>query len=67
LLLQDVAPPYVPSDWHVTTLLPEHDVWPGEHTPVHAPPTHVSLVQADAALQVPFEAHVSTPLPEHVV
>lgn len=55
-------------DWQVCTPLPvlAHCAWPGAHTPVHAPLTHVWFEQATAVPQAPPE-HVWTPLPEHVV
>jgi hypothetical protein len=40
-VVQAVAVLHVPFVWHDSMLLPEHIVWPGAHTPVHAPLTHV--------------------------
>ena len=37
-------------------------VLPGEHEPVHAPPEHVSLMQATAFPHWPHASHVCTPL-----
>ena len=59
-----IAAPHAPFE-QVSTPLPEHVVCPGAHTPVHAPPLHVWLVQAAAEPHVPFDWHVCTPLPEH--
>jgi hypothetical protein len=42
-------------------------VWPGPHTPLQAPDTHVWLVHATALPHWPHELQVSTPLPEHCV
>lgn len=38
-----LAMPHVPVELHVSTPLPEHWDWPGPHTPVQVPPTHVVL------------------------
>jgi hypothetical protein len=38
--------------------LPLHVVWPCAQTPLHAPDTHVWLVQAVAFCQAPVELHV---------
>jgi hypothetical protein len=42
-------------------------VWPGAHTPMQAPPTHVLSTHATALPHDPPAAHVSTPFPEHCV
>jgi hypothetical protein len=57
---------HCPFDWHVCTLLPEHCVAFGVHTPPHAPEVH-TYWQALAVPQVPLAVQASTPLPEHVV
>jgi hypothetical protein len=66
-LVQAVAALQVPLAVHVSTPLPEHVVWPGEHCPVQAPAMHVWLLQATAELHCPAALHVWTPLPEHCV
>jgi hypothetical protein len=46
----------------------EQLVWPGAHTPEHAPFTQVVLVHAVVVvLHVPLVVQLATPLPEHVV
>jgi hypothetical protein len=58
-----VGAPHWPLVVHVSScVLLVHWVWPGAHTPVHAPPTHVWLLQAAAVPHVPVDVHVSTPL-----
>jgi hypothetical protein len=39
--VQATAVPNAPLALQVSTPLPEHVVWPGAHTPVQAPLTHV--------------------------
>jgi hypothetical protein len=58
--------PHAPPE-QLSTLVPEHVVWPGAHSPEHAPPTHVWFVHAAAPLHVPSVWQVSTPLFEHMV
>jgi hypothetical protein len=67
VVVHAVAEPHEPFDWQLSTLAPEQVVWPGAHTPLQAPETHVWFVHAEALLQVPFDWHVSTPLAEQVV
>jgi hypothetical protein len=57
----------VPLAWHVCKLAPEQLVCPGAQTPVHAPDTHVWLLQATGAPHCPAPEQVWTPLPEHWV
>ncbi len=67
-MLQAVPAVHAPEALHVCGWLePEQLVWPGAQTPVHAPLTHVWLVQAAAVPQAPAEVHVCTPLPEQFV
>lgn len=46
--------------------LPQADmrVWPGAHTPLHAPLTHVWFMHATALPHCPVASHVCTPLLE---
>jgi hypothetical protein len=66
-VVQAVAEPQAPPAPQLSTLVPEHVVWPGAQTPEQIPLAHVVLTQAEAPLQVPLDWQVSTPLPEHVV
>ena len=55
-LLHAVPGVQAPAALHVSGwLLDEQLVWPGAHTPVHAPPTHVWFEQAVAPPNVPFD------------
>jgi hypothetical protein len=65
--VQAVVPPKVPSDWQVCTLLPLHVVWPGAHTPVQAPLTHVELLHVVPAVHAPAALQVWVWLPEQLV
>ena len=66
-VVQAVAEPHAPPAAQVSTLVPEHVVCPGAHTPEHPPLAHVWFTHAEAPLNVPSDWQVSTPLPEHVV
>jgi hypothetical protein len=57
--VQALSLPKVPFTVQVSTLIPLQVVWPGAHTPVHAPLTHVELLHAVPAVQVPDALHVS--------
>jgi hypothetical protein len=50
----------------VCTLLPEHCVAPGVHTPPHAPELH-TYMQVAGDPHAPVDEHVSTPLLAQVV
>jgi hypothetical protein len=66
-LLHAVPAVHAPAALHVCGWFePEQLVWPGAHTPVHTPLTHVWLLHAVALLQAPLAVHVSKPLPEQV-
>jgi hypothetical protein len=58
--------PHWPVESHDCTALPEHRVWPGAHTPVHAPEMHVWLVQGCGVPHMP-PTQDCTPLPEHCI
>jgi hypothetical protein len=64
---QAVAPPKVPFDWQVWTLLPVQVTWPGAQTPVHVPPTQVWLLQVVPAVHAPAALQVCVWLPEQLV
>lgn len=60
--MHEVPAVQVPVALHVCGWFePEQLVWPGAHTPVHDPPTHVLLllVQLVPTTQLPFESQVS--------
>jgi hypothetical protein len=63
----DEGLPQVPLEVHDSTLLPEHVVWPGAHSPMQAPLLQVWFTQAVTEPQDPLELHVCTPLPRHCV
>jgi len=56
---------HCPVASHVCTLVPEHWVAPGVHTPVHAPSLHTYGHAIGLPQRPPL--HICTPLPEHCV
>jgi hypothetical protein len=56
--------PHCPLELHCSTLLPEHCVCPGAHTPVHTPPMHVEFMHGCGVPHM-LLVQVCTPLPEH--
>jgi len=71
LVVHRVADPNIPLAVQLSTLDPEHAIWPGAQTPVQVPvpvpETQVWFTQAAAVVHVPLAWQVSTPLPEQVV
>ena len=61
------AAPQVPVELHVCTpsIMVEHCVAPGVHTPVHAPLAHAWLTHGTEVPHVPVAPHVWTASPEH--
>jgi hypothetical protein len=65
-LVQAVAVPHVPDAVQAwMAVVPEQRVWPGPHTPPHAPPRQVVLDEhAVGVPQVPLAVQIETPLVE---
>jgi hypothetical protein len=65
--VQALSLPKVPFAVQVSTLIPLQVVWPGAHTPVQAPLTHVELLHVVPAVHAPAPLQVWVWLPEQLV
>ena len=65
--MQGAAVPHAPDELQVWTLLPEHWVAPGVHTPVQAPARQAWFVHGTGVPKTPPVVHVCTAFPEHWV